>query len=111
MASQPGPDGPALAFLPVGRFQVDQCYTFDSARWVPNPGSRSVLIDQAVPMLGVSRRTVYYWIRQGRLQTVRTRGGSQRVLVSSMRGLSGSRESAVSKSQVESSEVLNSIGA
>jgi excisionase family DNA binding protein len=45
----------------------------------------SVLIDHAVQMLGVSRRTVYYWIRQGRLRTVRTRLGSQRVLVDSMR--------------------------
>jgi excisionase family DNA binding protein len=44
----------------------------------------SVLIDQAMQMLGVSRRTVYYWIRQGRLQTFRTRCGSQRVLLSSM---------------------------
>ena len=45
----------------------------------------SVLIDQAVQMLGVSRRTVYYWIRQGRLRTVRTRLGSQRVLLDSIR--------------------------
>jgi excisionase family DNA binding protein len=47
----------------------------------------SVLIDHAVQMLGVSRRTVYYWIRQGRLRTVRTRLGSQRVLVDSMRDM------------------------
>lgn len=47
----------------------------------------SVLIDQAVQMLGVSRRTVYYWIRQGRLRTVRTRLGSQRVLLDSIRRL------------------------
>jgi excisionase family DNA binding protein len=47
----------------------------------------SVLIDQAVQMLGVSRRTVYYWIRQGRLRTVRTRLGSQRVLLESIREL------------------------
>jgi excisionase family DNA binding protein len=45
----------------------------------------SVLIEQAMQMLGVSRRTVYYWIRQGRLRTVRTRLGSQRVLVDSIR--------------------------
>lgn len=46
--------------------------------------SRSLLIDDAAAVLGVSRRTVYYRIRDGRLQTVRTRCGSQRVLWSSI---------------------------
>lgn len=45
---------------------------------------RSVTIDQAAALLGVSRRTVYYRIREGRLLTVRTLGNSQRVLVSSL---------------------------
>lgn len=45
---------------------------------------RSVLIEDAAVLLGVSRRTVYYWIRDGRLETVRTRGGSQRVLMQSI---------------------------
>jgi excisionase family DNA binding protein len=45
---------------------------------------RSVTIDQAASLLGCSRRTVYYRIRQGRLLTVRTIGGSQRVLLTSM---------------------------
>ncbi|MCC7181461.1 MAG: helix-turn-helix domain-containing protein [Acidobacteria bacterium] len=45
---------------------------------------RSVTIDQAASLLGVSRRTIYYRIREGRLLTVRTIGGSQRVLVSSL---------------------------
>ena len=45
----------------------------------------SVLIEQAGQLLGVSRRTVYYWIRQGRLRTVRTRLGSQRILLESIR--------------------------
>ena len=35
-------------------------------------------------LLGVSRRTVYYRIREGRLRTIRTLGGSQRVLVESV---------------------------
>jgi len=47
---------------------------------------RSVSIDQAAEMLGVSRRTIYNRIRTGRLQTVRTLGGSQRVLVVSLPG-------------------------
>jgi excisionase family DNA binding protein len=45
---------------------------------------RSFLIDDAARVLGVSRRTVYYRIREGRLRTIRTKCGSQRVLLSSM---------------------------
>lgn len=45
---------------------------------------RSVTIDQAAQLLGLSRRTVYYRIREGRLQTIRTIGGSQRVLLQSV---------------------------
>jgi hypothetical protein len=32
----------------------------------------------------MSRRTVYYRIREGRLRTIRTLGGSQRVLLESL---------------------------
>jgi len=42
---------------------------------------RSVSLDHAARLLGVSRRTIYNRIRQGRLQTIRTIGGSQRVLL------------------------------
>ena len=45
---------------------------------------RSVLLEQAAELLGVSRRTVYYRIREGRLRTVRTMNGSQRVLLESI---------------------------
>jgi len=48
---------------------------------------RSLLIEDAAVLLGVSRRTVYYRIRQGRLDTVRTIGGSQRVLLASIEQL------------------------
>jgi len=48
---------------------------------------RSVLLDKAAEILGVSRRTVYYRIREGRLRTVRTRCGSQRVLMESIEAL------------------------
>jgi excisionase family DNA binding protein len=55
----------------------------------PYPGvapriGRSVSLDQAAEILGVSRRTIYNRIRDGRLETIRTLGGSQRVLVDSM---------------------------
>ena len=45
---------------------------------------RSVSLDHAAQLLGVSRRTIYNRIRDGRLQTIRTRGGSQRVLLDSV---------------------------
>ncbi len=45
---------------------------------------RSVSIDKAAELLRLSRRTVYYRIRDGRLQTIRSIGGSQRVLVESL---------------------------
>src|SRR5258705_12066347 len=48
---------------------------------------RSVSIDQAAVLLSVSRRTIYNRIREGRLQTIRTIGGSQRVLVESVHDL------------------------
>ncbi len=50
---------------------------------------RSVSLDQACQLLQVSRRTVYNWIREGRLQTIRTLGGSQRVLLDSLRQAAG----------------------
>jgi excisionase family DNA binding protein len=47
----------------------------------------SVLVDQAAALLGVSRRTIYYRIREGKLSTLRTRCGSQRVLMTSLERL------------------------
>lgn len=46
---------------------------------------RSVSLDHAAELLGVSRRTIYNRIRNGRLQTIRTMGGSQRVLLDSVK--------------------------
>ena len=45
---------------------------------------RSVSLDHAAQILGVSRRTIYNRIREGRLPTIRTLGGSQRVLLDSV---------------------------
>ena len=58
---------------------------------------RSVSIDQAAALLNVSRRTIYNRIRDGRLHTIRTLGGSQRVLVESLYDL-GFRPQAFSAS-------------
>jgi excisionase family DNA binding protein len=46
--------------------------------------TRSLFIDHAAELLGVSRRTIYYRISEGRLRTVRTIGGTQRVLLESV---------------------------
>src|SRR6185436_7416263 len=59
--------------------------TFDT-RNVPRIG-RSVSLDHAAQILGVSRRTIYNRIREGRLQTIRTLGGSQRVLLDSVQDI------------------------
>ena len=47
---------------------------------------RSISLDHAAEILGVSRRTIYNRIREGRLLTIRTLGGSQRVLIDSVLG-------------------------
>jgi excisionase family DNA binding protein len=52
---------------------------------MPEPKlGRSVSLDHAAELLGVSRRTIYNRIREGRLVTIRTLGGSQRVLLDSV---------------------------
>ena len=65
------------------------------------PRERSVLILEAADVLGVSRRTVYYRIREGRLQTIRTRGGSQRVLWSSIEALLRSTQPPIHESDAD----------
>jgi excisionase family DNA binding protein len=45
---------------------------------------RSVSLDEAARLMRVSRRTIYNRIRHGRLQTIRTIGGSQRIVIASM---------------------------
>lgn len=60
-----------------------QTLTYNQPEFQPRVG-RSVSIEQAAQLLGVSRRTVYYRIRDGRLRTIRTLGGSQRVLLDSV---------------------------
>src|SRR5258705_13853864 len=62
------------------RMATDTKSTFE-----PHIG-RSVSLDHAAELLGVSRRTIYNWIRENRLRTVRTPGGSQRVLIDSLGG-------------------------
>ena len=67
-----------------------QPLTFTSHEFQPHQLGRSISIEQAAQLLGVSRRTVYYRIRDGRLRTIRSIGGSQRVLVDSVEAMRGS---------------------
>ena len=54
------------------------------SRFEPQIG-RSISIDHAARVLGVSRRTIYARIRDGRLETVPTLGTSRRVVLDSVR--------------------------
>lgn len=49
----------------------------------PDPMTPTVTVRRASELLGVSRRTVYYWIKNGKLQTVSPLNGGQRILVAS----------------------------
>jgi excisionase family DNA binding protein len=55
---------------------------------------KTVLVEQAALLLGVSRRTVYYRIREGRLETIRTRCGSQRITLASIERLLAAMQEA-----------------
>jgi excisionase family DNA binding protein len=63
---------------------MDQILTSTTPAGTEPRLGRSVSLDQAAEVLQVSRRTIYNWIRDGRLQTIRTINGSQRVLADSL---------------------------
>ena len=73
--------------VPVLCAEVPHVSQFTAISEQGPPLGRSVSIDQAARLLNVSRRTIYNRIREGRLRTVRTIGGSQRVLVASLHEL------------------------
>lgn len=54
----------------------------DDTEYVPGqmaPGPVYVDIDEARAICGVSRRTIYNWIKRGKLGVARTPGGSVRI--------------------------------
>ena len=71
---------------------------------------RTVSLDQAAQLLGVSRRTIYYRIRDGRLQTVRTIGGSQRYCFIRSKANSWRRNPSQSVERLRSSNGQRSAG-
>jgi excisionase family DNA binding protein len=69
--------------MSIGRLEMMVSESVAEAGFEPRIG-RSVSLVHAAALLGVSRRTIYNRIRDGRLQTIRTLGGSQRVLLDSV---------------------------
>jgi excisionase family DNA binding protein len=45
---------------------------------------QTVSIMQACALVGVTRRSIYNWLRDGKLQYVRTAGGSVRIFADSL---------------------------
>ncbi|HUL74178.1 MAG TPA: helix-turn-helix domain-containing protein [Vicinamibacterales bacterium] len=45
---------------------------------------KTVSIPRACELVGVSRRTIYNWISSGKIQYVRTAGGSVRIFVDTL---------------------------
>ena len=80
---------PAITNRTGALFGMDVQHLTDSQLDFQPQVGRSVSIEQAAQILGVSRRTVYYRIRDGRLRTIRTLGGSQRVLMDSVDEMKG----------------------
>lgn len=50
----------------------------------PLPGADMLTIREAMALVGVSRRTIYNWLHAGKLQFVRTAGGSVRIYTASL---------------------------
>ena len=52
---------------------------------VPMPAPRRLVnIAQACELVGVSRRALYYWMESGKVEYVRTAGGSRRIFVDTL---------------------------
>lgn len=45
---------------------------------------KTVSIMKACELVGVSRRTIYYWLNAGKIEYVRTAGGSVRIFVDTL---------------------------
>jgi excisionase family DNA binding protein len=48
------------------------------------PDRKTVSIPRACELVGVSRRTIYNWIAGGKIQYVRTAGGSVRIFADTL---------------------------
>jgi excisionase family DNA binding protein len=85
---------PAGSFVhanPHVRCRTSRSFAGMSFARAPRMPVRSVFVEEAAARLQMSRRTVYYWIRDGKLRTIRTVGGTQRVLIESIDALARER--------------------
>ena len=48
------------------------------------PERKTISINKATELVGVSRRTIYNWIASGKVEYVRTAGGSVRIFVDTL---------------------------
>ena len=48
------------------------------------PDRKTISINRASELVGVSRRTIYNWIASGKVEYVRTAGGSVRIFVDTL---------------------------
>lgn len=51
---------------------------------VPNLTRQTVSIMKACDLAGVSRRTIYNWLQTGKIEYIRTAGGSVRIYVDTL---------------------------
>lgn len=57
---------------------------------------RTVSIVKACELAGVSRRTIYNWMNQNKVEWLRTVGGSRRIFVDTLfRGQDGEKQDAI----------------
>lgn len=76
-----------VAENPVRRRSVPVRQRPDHPTRIGHTIPRTLLIADAARVMGVSRRTVYYRIREGHLASIKTRCGSRRVIVQSWQSL------------------------
>lgn len=48
------------------------------------PDRKTISINSAADLLGVSRRTIYNWLASGKVEYVRTAGGSVRIFTETL---------------------------
>jgi hypothetical protein len=63
---------------------------------------RSISLDHAAELLGISRRAVYYRIRRGLLRTILLNSGTRRVLVESVSDYLRSKRESLEQTGVPS---------
>ena len=74
---------PALtAGVPTEDLRNDDRYPCQEAR--PPVERKTISIMKACELVGVSRRTIYNWLSSGKIEYVRTAGGSVRIFVDTL---------------------------